>query len=168
MDSDDTQTGIHVLGIDHIYVSVSDMTVSEPFYDGVMRALGFRKGDRPIAGQPHAHYFNRAVHYTLRPARDTGRSHDPYAAGLHHLCFQVASPGQVDRAYARLTALGVEAEIPALYPQYAEDYYATFFRDPDGIRLEAVARSEHRRQLESQWDKLRHWLNPLARAREGS
>ena len=27
---------------------------------------------------------------------------------------------------------------PKLYPQYAPDYYAVFFRDPDGIKLEVA------------------------------
>jgi cupin 2 domain-containing protein len=56
---------LNVSGIDHLYVSVRDLKVSEPFYDRVMQALGFRKSTRMIAGEPHAHYFNRV----LRPER---------------------------------------------------------------------------------------------------
>ena len=42
---------MEVIGLDHIYVSVSDFARSEAFYDRVMGALGFRKGDKPIAGE---------------------------------------------------------------------------------------------------------------------
>ena len=38
---------MEVIGLDHIYLAVSDFARSEAFYDRVMRALGFRKGDRP-------------------------------------------------------------------------------------------------------------------------
>jgi len=48
---------MEVIGLDHIYVSVSDFARSEAFYDRVMGALGFRKGDKPIGGDRHAHYF---------------------------------------------------------------------------------------------------------------
>ena len=35
---------------------------------------------------------------------------------------------------------------PQLYPEYAADYYATFFEDPDGIRLEVTNFREERRR----------------------
>ena len=81
---------LEVTGIDHLYVSVSDFSRAVAFYDPVMRLLGFRKGTSPIAGEAHAHYFNRETQYTLRPAKRDG-AHDPYAPGLHHLCFRVAT-----------------------------------------------------------------------------
>lgn len=48
---------MQVGGIDHLSVAVSDLARSVAFYDPVMRLLGFRKGRRPIAGEPHVHYF---------------------------------------------------------------------------------------------------------------
>jgi hypothetical protein len=35
--------------------------------------------------------------------------------------------------------LAVRASEPRFYPEYAEDYYATFFEDPDGMRFEIVS-----------------------------
>ena len=151
-----------VIGIDHLYVTVSDLGRSEPFYDRLMRFLGFHKGDKRVADEPHAHYFNRVLQYTIRPAHDRDARHDAYAPGLHHLCFQVADRPAVDAAYAFLRSAGIEASEPALYPQYNDDYYATFFADPDGIRLEIVARSRYRKQLVEDWDELEDFLNPLA------
>ena len=72
--------------VDHIYVAVSDFARSERFYDAVMRALGQHKGDKIIAGEPHAHYLGPEFQLTIRPAR-TSQKHDPYAPGMHHLCF---------------------------------------------------------------------------------
>ena len=157
-----------VLGLDHLYLSVSDMARSEPFYDAVMARLGFRKGDKPIAGEPHAHYFNRSLQLSIRPARSAS-PHDPYAPGLHHVCFQLATPADVDAAAAALRELGLDASEPKLYPEYNPDYYATFFTDPDGIRLELVCRTPYRDELVRHWDELTSFLNPLAelRSRKG-
>ncbi|MEW6273469.1 MAG: hypothetical protein AB1689_29675 [Thermodesulfobacteriota bacterium] len=47
---------LEVIGLDHLYISVGDFARSEAFYDRLMRYLGFRKGDKKIAGEPHAHY----------------------------------------------------------------------------------------------------------------
>ncbi len=149
-----------VIAIDHIYLAVSDFAASEAFYDAAMRALGFYKSDRPIGGERHAHYFNRALQLSIRPARSTS-AHDPYGPGLHHLCLQVATPGDVDVAHASLQGLGIAATPPRTYPEYSADYYATFFADPDGIRLEIVARRQLRDDIVREWDRLRSFLNPL-------
>ena len=43
-----------VTGIDHIYITVSELARSEPFYDRVLRdALGFRKNTFTLGGDPH-------------------------------------------------------------------------------------------------------------------
>lgn len=127
---------LEVLGIDHIYVAVSDLTRSTVFYDGMMKMLGFRKGTDPIGGEPHAHYFNRALQYTLRPAKLGAAAHDPLVPGLHHLCFQVADMSAVNKAVQGLRKLGIEVSEPRFYPEYGADYYAVYFKDPDGIQLE--------------------------------
>jgi glyoxylase I family protein len=149
-----------ILAVDHIYLSVSDFDRSEAFYDRVMRALGYFKGDRPIACERHAHYFNRVMQLSIRPAR-ARTPHDPYAPGLHHLCLQVANGAAVDECYAALGALGVDATAPALYAEYADDYYATFFVDPDGMRFEIVGRRAARDEVVREWDNLGAFVNPL-------
>ncbi len=41
------------IGIDHIYITVSDLTRSERFYDCVMGILGFRKNTFTNEGDHH-------------------------------------------------------------------------------------------------------------------
>ena len=79
-------------------------------------------------------------------------SHDPYAPGLHHLCFRVVDEAAVDRAARELREAGIEATEPRYYPEYAADYYATFFEDPDGIRLEVMNFREIRRKVMYDWE----------------
>jgi catechol 2,3-dioxygenase-like lactoylglutathione lyase family enzyme len=142
-----------VIGLDHVYLAVSDLGRATRFYDGVLGALGFRRSAAPIAGEPHVHYWNRALQLSLRPAHAAGARHDPYAPGLHHLCLQVRDRAAVDAAFAQLSAQGVPASAPRLYPEYNPDYYATFFSDPDGIRLEVVARKAKRDEIVASWER---------------
>jgi glyoxylase I family protein len=155
--------GLEVTGIDHLYVSVSDLSRSIAFYDSVMRLLGFRKGTDPIAGEPHIHYYNRGTQFSLRPAKRP-IPHDPYAPGLHHLCFRVGTAADVDTAARELRALGVDASEPRLYPEYAPDYYATFFSDPDGLHLELVALRRMRTLVREHWSELTEFENPVQKA----
>lgn len=158
---------IDVIALDHLYITVSDFERSQRFYDGVMKALGFYKGTLAIGGEPHAHYFNRVMQYSIRPAHATLGGHDPYAPGVHHVCFQVKDRAAVDEATAALRRLGVEVSDPAEYPQYSPDYYASFFADPDGIRLEIKARTKMRDEVVREWDRFRVFENPLAELGRG-
>lgn len=151
---DDASGEPEVVALDHLYLSVSDPARSLPFYDTVLGALGFKKSESVIAGDPHAHYWNRALQISIRPARSAGVEHDPYAPGIHHLCLQMRDEAEVDAAYTSLRALGVDATEPRLCPQYAEDYYATFFEDPDGIRFELVNRRARRNEIVARWREL--------------
>jgi len=143
---------VEVIGIDHIFVAVRDLRVSEEFYDRVMGVLGFRKGEATIGEDPHVIYYNRHFAYSLRPAKEGTPDHDPYAPGLHHFCFRVVDEAAVDRAVGEFRAAGIEATEPRYYPEYALDYYATFFEDPDGVRLEVMNFREIRRKVMYDWE----------------
>jgi glyoxylase I family protein len=161
---------IEVRGIDHIYVTVSDLGRAEQFYDPVMRMLGYRKGTLPIGGTPHVHYFNRAMQYTLRPAYAEATAGGPAQPGrvgaLHHLCLCVGDSAAVDEVHRRLLALGVQVSEPRLYPEYRADYYAIFFSDPDGTRLEVVCDTELRRTIREHWHEFTEFVDPIRNWRE--
>lgn len=141
-----------VIGIDHIYIAVTALNVSERFYDLVMiDVLSFKKNQFEIAGDPHIQYFNRHFGFVLRPARNASK-HDRYAPGLHHLCLRVNSIEDVQSAAQRLEQSGIRATPAQLYPDYAPDYAATFFEDPDGLRLEITNYRAERRERHDRWD----------------
>ncbi len=141
-----------VTGIDHIYITVSDMARSEAFYDRVLRdALGFRKKSVVLGGDTHIQYYNRHFGFAIRPARaDT--PHEPYAPGLHHFCFRVDSVADVAAVADQLRAAGVNATEAQNYPEYAPDYWATYFSDPDGVRLEVTNYRQERRERHEHWE----------------
>jgi glyoxylase I family protein len=142
-----------VIGIDHIYIAVKDFAKSEPFYDLVfVQILGFRKNKFPLGerGELHIQYYNRHFGYVLRPTRSES-IHDPYSSGLHHLCLRVNSAADVDEIAKLLQIAGVNATDAKLYSEYAADYVATFFTDPDGIRLEVTNYWQLRRERHDLW-----------------
>lgn len=145
---------LEIIGIDHVYVTVSNMERSERFYDSVMEVLGFRKNRFEIGDEVHIQYYNRHFGYVLRPARSAS-AHNSYAPGLHHLCFRVENEAAVREAADRLKANKIPVSEPLLYSEYAPDYFAVFFSDPDGVRLEITNYREERRQRHDNWDELK-------------
>jgi len=142
-----------IIGIDHIYLAVSDLARSERFYDAVMKTLGFRKNEFQLDGERHIQYYNRHFGYVLRPAR-VGGPHDSYAPGLHHFCLRVEGEEEVKEATKALKGQGIAVSEATRYPEYAPDYVACFLCDPDGVRLEITNYRQERRQRHDQWDKL--------------
>jgi glyoxylase I family protein len=152
-----------LLGLDHIYLAVSNFQRSRRFYDRLMKALGFKKGMAPIGGTPHCHYYNRNLQISIRPARRSSRRHDSYTPGLHHLCLRVANSAAVDEIARKLRALKIPIEGPRLWPEYAPDYYALFFEDPDGIRFEVMNYRKGKKLVKKLWSELEGFVNPMDR-----
>ena len=100
----------------------------------------------------------------MRPAKADAPAHDPLVPGLHHLCFQVADMSIVDEIAQGLQKLDIEVTEPRLYPEYGADYYAVYFKDPDGIELEIVSRTRIRDIIRDNWEKLEFFENPLSKA----
>jgi catechol 2,3-dioxygenase-like lactoylglutathione lyase family enzyme len=143
-----------VIGIDHLYISVSSIERSQAFYDKVfVDVLGFRKNSFVLAGDAHVQYYNRHFGYVLRPARVV-QAHEPYAPGLHHVCLRVESIADVHAVSRALRSAGIEASEARVYSEYAPDYTATFFNDPDGLRLEVTNYRHERRERHDHWHRL--------------
>lgn len=140
-----------VIGIDHIYIAVTDLECAEIFYDKLLlETLGFRKNKFVLADAPHIQYYNRHFGYVLRPSRQK-QTHEPDASGLHHFCFRVDAVDDVIAVVTQLRNLGIEASTAKNYPEYAPDYWATFFTDPDGLQLEVTNYRLERRARYEQW-----------------
>ena len=122
----------------HLDLTVADMARSTAFYDSVLPLVGFTR----MADCPEGPVWGATgQELGLQAARVDGppREHDRWTPGLHHLAFTAATREEVDTVYDALLALGVPIlDPPAEYPQYGPDYYAVFFNDPDGIKLEVV------------------------------
>lgn len=125
---------IEVLGVEHIDLTVNDLARSKAFYDRVLRELGFRFLDEDL----DVRWGNAHLTIAIRPA-STVQDFDRYRAGLHHLALKVRSRADVDEFHRFLVGAKLPVlDPPADYPRYGKNYYAVFFADPDGIKLELV------------------------------
>jgi catechol 2,3-dioxygenase-like lactoylglutathione lyase family enzyme len=70
----------------------------------------------------------------------TGVPYDRYNVGIHHLAFAAARRSVVDDRAEWLRANGHTIESGPEEYGYTPGYYAVFFYDPDGIKLEIVHR----------------------------
>lgn len=126
-----------VLGtLHHLALCVSDIDRARAFYTPVLGLLGY-EGPR-LTPRGVALYSGPAGAIGLWPQREAAPNvpHDLYSPGLHHLCFAAAGRDDVDALYAQLLSLSADIlEAPAEY-DYAPGYYAVFFTDPDGLKLE--------------------------------
>ena len=137
-------------GVHHLDLNVSDLARSAPFYDRVLGHMGFTRIADPASGEEGFDWMAPReagrLSIGIVRAKDSSKAHDRYAPGLHHLALHATNRHDVDRLYSLL--LKIDAEIldpPAEYPQYGPGYYAVFFLDPDGLKLEYVVESEQPR-----------------------
>jgi len=135
--------------VDHLDLTVSDLETSTAFYASILPLLGFvREPDCPEGPLFSGDQFELG----LQPARPGTRAalHDRYSPGLHHLAFAAPSRAAVERFWTALQSRGVPIlDPPAEYPVYEPGYYAVFFADPDGIKLEYAHRPASRRPPEA-------------------
>ena len=79
---------------------------------------------------------------SLREAQSDAHEvpYDRYGIGLHHLAFSAPDRAMVEERATWLHSSGAEIESEPREYSYAPGYYAVFFCDPDGIKLEIVHR----------------------------
>jgi catechol 2,3-dioxygenase-like lactoylglutathione lyase family enzyme len=128
--------------VHHIDLTVKDAHASRGFYESVLGFMGYRLQD----AHPNGYDFDLRssagfCSIGIRTARgdNAERAHDRYSPGLHHLAWNAESRADVDDMHAHLQKIGATIlDAPADYPRYGAGYYAVFFADPDGLKLEYV------------------------------
>jgi glyoxylase I family protein len=138
-----------LVGLGHLDLVCRDLDASLGFYASVFGPLGL---ERPflVPGER-----GEQIHYLRFPQAGSGslglrqalaeQEFDLYGPGLHHFAFAVETRDEVDGVHERAVAKRAEIlHAPRLWPQYHPEYYATFFLDPDGFRLEVAASRDSR------------------------
>jgi len=128
-------------GVDHLDLVVSNLEASLAFYRELLEPLGYTRlseieGER---GEP-VFYVGRdggMGSVSLRERKSHGiQAYDRYDLGIHHLAFRAESRELVDERAEWLRARGAEIESGPKEYDYTSGYYAVFFYDPDGLKLE--------------------------------
>jgi len=135
--------------IDHIEITVKDMSTAIPFYDRLLPLLGFdlRNRSEAIVERHEKHvvsYEHPRLGFAITsplPAFASEVINRRKPGSLHHLAFRAKSRAEVDRLYLELQAIGATiVSPPREYPEYAPvGYYAFYFKDLEGIKYEIVS-----------------------------
>lgn len=125
-----------VIGIDHLVLSVGNFARSRAFYDKLLGFLGFKlKYDyADMAG-----WSNRKTLFWISQADAQGRkgNYRKGDIGFHHYAFELGSRKDVDKLGAFLVQNAMQVlDPPGEY--YGRSYYAVYFADPDGMKLEGM------------------------------
>lgn len=121
----------------HTKIAVSDYKKSYPFYKDIFDKLDYEQVsyDDDCAGWSSPQGYGVWVSQAEIP--DYKYKFD--APGLHHLCLKAPSIEMVDQIYKLLLKKKAFIfNVPRKYPEYTEKYYAVFFSDLDGIKLEVA------------------------------
>jgi glyoxylase I family protein len=127
-------------GVDHLDLVVSDLDRSLEFYRALLEPLGYFRASE-IAGErgERVVYLGGSgiVPVSLRQAQTPG-PYDRYRIGIHHIAFEAPSREVVDERLRWVHGQGVEIENDPKEYDYRPGYYAGFFYDPDGIKVEIL------------------------------
>jgi catechol 2,3-dioxygenase-like lactoylglutathione lyase family enzyme len=142
--------------VHHIIVTVNDLARSRSFYAALMPRLGypdFHDLGNFAGWSPSGGRFVSATSgggsFWIKQAdpRYAGETFSKDRIGLCEIAFSAESDAQVDALARDIEGLsGRILHPPREYAELCPGYYAVFFADPDGIKLEFA----HLRSLETQ------------------
>jgi catechol 2,3-dioxygenase-like lactoylglutathione lyase family enzyme len=123
----------------HLGINVPDLAVARRYYDALLPLVGFEPffhaddefAYRPADNKPGTYLF-------FYPAAEPGE-YSAQRTGLQHLAFIVRRRSLVSAVHDRVIGIGgTVIHAPQHFPQYPGHYYAMFWYDPFGLKLEAV------------------------------
>jgi catechol 2,3-dioxygenase-like lactoylglutathione lyase family enzyme len=125
--------------LDHLGINIPDGELARDYFDALMPLVGFKPfyaGEDWFSYAPAGGHGTQLFFYSA-PGESPYSRHQP---GLQHLCFLVDSRREVEAAHAWARDRGDEVlHEPRTFPEYHPDYYATFWLDPHGFKLEVVS-----------------------------
>ena len=113
--------------LDHIVILVRSLDSSLAWYARLLGLLGFDKTRDHV-------WYDGELAIDLKQAEPETPDYQRYAPGLNHLGFTAPDEAALDAVRAGMAAAGFD--IPD--KQRLGDTIATFFKDPDGMRVEVT------------------------------
>lgn len=114
--------------LDHIVVMARSLEVSLPWYQSMLSTIGFTKT------RDHVWLSDDGFAIDLKAAEPGTRDYERRGPGLNHLGFTAPDEAALDQVRAAMAKSGFD--VPD--KQHFGRDIATFFRDPDGMRVEVT------------------------------
>lgn len=125
----------------HVELYVRDLTVSAAFWGWLLGELGWdplQEWDEGVSWRPSGD--DGSAYLVMVQAPEGASDLDRRSVGINHLAFGTTDRDAVDRLTDTLRERGVRVLYPDRHPfAGGEGYYAVFFEDPDGLKVEVVA-----------------------------
>ena len=120
----------------HVKLAVSDLSKSKLFYARLFSRLDLKQvADKEKSA---AWVTTEGFGISIAQADIIMPRYKFSAPGLHHLCIKARSKKEVDEVYDLMKDETHIFDPPKRYPEYTQQYYAVFFADPDGMKLEVA------------------------------
>ncbi|MFB0613472.1 VOC family protein [Aurantiacibacter poecillastricola] len=114
--------------LDHMVVMVRSLEASLPWYEAMLGLIGFAKS------RDHVWVNKDGLAIDLKQAKAETPDYGRYAPGLNHLGFTAPDRAALDAVRDGMAAAGFD--VPEI--QQFKGETATFFRDPEGMRVEVT------------------------------
>ena len=132
--------------IHHIRLTVSNLSESAVFYANLLSALGYRIAHQNGEKISFHHRHSQLAFILSQASQPFDQYHSRNGPGLHHLAFHASCKEEVDRVFLDVLSGSEQIRIldpPCECPEYSPGYYAVFFEDPNGIKLEIAFIPSH-------------------------
>jgi glyoxylase I family protein len=132
-----TTAGGAAAGVHHVILNVRELARSRAFYGWLMPRLGYPGVTEHAGG---AGWYGESGSFWIKAAdaRFAGDTFDKDRVGLCEIAFRAGSRAEVDALARALAERGATILDPPREYDYTPGYYAVFFADPDGVKLELV------------------------------
>ena len=142
--------------INHIEFRVSNLDNSEKFYDPICEFLGYVKHHQMKASILYRKKEGIGDLILVRTRKaGKGKSYDREAPGFSHMAWNASNRKQVDDLYEILGKNGAKILDPPCEMNYSPGYYAVWFEDPDGMKLELAYTPFQNPNLHGEFKRLR-------------
>jgi glyoxylase I family protein len=126
--------------IDHLMLNVNRFEDARRFYAWLMPKIGYpnQMGYPAAYGKRGVGFFGDAGSVWVQEAEPPYRtdSFHRHRVGLCEIAFGADNRAQIDELAGAIESHGGKVTDPPREYDYAPGYYAVFFTDPDGLKLE--------------------------------
>ena len=125
-------------GIDHTIITVNSYEHASRFYGWLMPKIGYSGGEHDYGTMKG--WMGKGISFWVKKAdsRFAADTFNKDRVGLCEIAFKGESRAQIDALAKEIEANGGTILDPPKEYDYVPGYYAVFFSDPDGIKLEVV------------------------------
>ena len=122
----------------HLMVYVKDISESKGFYQQILDFLGYslaHESDSYCMWNPSGRGCSFGI---VQAENDSDEAvYQRGRPGFHHLAFNADNRDQIDELHAILLKMRAKVlDPPEECTEYGPTYYAMYFEDPDGMKLE--------------------------------